>query len=118
METRMKIIILITVVESLALALLVAYSYHKRGALRLRSAIAKPSVFIPNLLEPNPSLPPLDSGHWSFINTWQVQAQHDDRPPMNGFVPPRSGAIPAVRRAFARQRHQLMYKKWSKERHD
>jgi hypothetical protein len=110
----MKIIIIITVVESLVLMLWLAYSYHKRGQSKLHAAVVGPSVSTPT----RPLTPPPDSARWSFINTWEVQPQQDDRPPMNGSVPPRSGAIPTVLRAFARQRHQLMYKKWSKDRHD
>lgn len=114
----MKIIILITVVESFALMLWMIYSYHKRRPMKLPSAAGEPSVSSPKHYQRVPLLDPYASDHWSFMNAWQVPPQHDDRPPMNGFVPPQKGTVPSVRRAFARQCHQLMYKKWSKERHD
>jgi hypothetical protein len=113
----MKLIVLITVVESLALMLWLAYSYHKRRPSTSFAVVGERSgsVHQPQL---NPSLLLRDSGHWSFINDWELQPRYDDRPPLNGFVAPRSEAAPSVRRAFARQCHQLMYKKWSKDRHD
>ena len=114
----MKIIILITVVESLALMLWVAYSYHKRHQSKLSTALRVQSGSTANRPQPNALLPFPHSARWSFINEWQVQAQRDDRQPMSGFVESRSEATPSVRRAFARQRHQLMYKKWSQDRHD
>lgn len=58
-----------------------------------------------------------DESRWSFINEWHVNAQEDDRPPMTSVVSDGAGR-PSARRAFARQSHQLKYKKWSQARHD
>ena len=43
--------------------------------------------------------------------------QADDRNPMDGSVKD-SGEAPPGQRAFARRRHQLMFKKWSQARRD
>ena len=95
-----------------------AYSNHKRRQSNLRNAVRDQSGSTPNRPEQNALLPLPYSARWSFINEWQVQPQHDDRPPMSGSVESRSHATPSEARAFSRQRHQLMYKKWSQERHD
>jgi len=64
---------------------------------------------------PKPDLS--DATRWAFINRWQVNYQADDRRPMDGGAA--SAAIsPSVRRSFARRKHQLMFKEWSRERHD
>jgi len=52
----MEIIILITVVESSALMLWVAYSYHKRRQSKLRTAVRVQSGPTPNHPQPNASL--------------------------------------------------------------
>jgi hypothetical protein len=95
-----------------------AYSFHKLRQPKLRTAIREHSGLTPNHPQPNALLPVRYSARWSFINKWEPQAQHDDRPPMSGFVEPRNEATPSGWRAFARQSHQLMYKKWSQDRHD
>jgi hypothetical protein len=65
----MKIIIVITVVETLMLTLWLAYSYSRRRKSNLRIALGRPGP--------------------TFVH-----------------------------RAFARKSHQVMYKKWSKDRHE
>jgi hypothetical protein len=107
----MIIIILMTVVGSSALMLWLAYSYKRRQS-KLRTVVRLQSGFTPNIPQPNALLPLPHSVRWSFIDEWHVQAQHDDRPLMIGFVELRSEAAPSVQRPFARQRHRLMYKKW------
>ena len=54
---------------------------------------------------------------WELANPWLVEGQPDDRMPVNGAVAV-SGGTSAERRSFARRSHQLMFKKWSKDRHD
>jgi len=58
-----------------------------------------------------------DSARWVQLNPWLVEGQADDRTPMDGSVK-NSAETPSVQRAFARRRHQLMFKKWSQARHD
>jgi len=52
------------------------------------------------------------------MNRSQVEGQQDDRLPMNGSVVTGEETAPSVRRALARKSHQVMYKKWSQDRHD
>lgn len=58
-----------------------------------------------------------DATRWAFINQWQVHDQADDRRPMDGGAAG-AAASPSARRSMARKNHQLMYKEWSRERHD
>lgn len=62
------------------------------------------------------ALSPFDAGRWARANPWLVK-QPDDRTPMDGSVKD-SGQTPSGQRSFARRTHQLMFKKWSQERHD
>jgi hypothetical protein len=54
---------------------------------------------------------------WTLANPWLSEGQADDRTPMNGSVAV-SDQTPSGHRAFARRRHQLMFKKWSQGRRD
>ena len=66
----------------------------------------------------NPPAPvPFDAERWALANAWLSEGQANDRVPMDGSVS-NSGDTPSGQRAFARQTHQLMFKKWSQERHD
>lgn len=58
-----------------------------------------------------------DAVRWEEQNLWLSEGQANDRIPMNGSVKDIDGA-PSVQRAFARRSHQVMFKKWSQERHD
>lgn len=58
-----------------------------------------------------------ESAHWAVGNTWLSEGQPDDRIPMDGSVK-ESGDTSSGQRSFARRRHQLMFKKWSRTRHD
>ena len=58
-----------------------------------------------------------DPIRWGLANPWLVEGQPDDRMPVNGAVAV-SGGTSAERRSFARRSHQLMFKKWSQDRHD
>jgi hypothetical protein len=64
-----------------------------------------------------PAAVPFDSERWVLANAWFSEGQANDRAPMDGSVKGH-GETPAGQRAFARQTHQLMFKKWSQERHD
>ena len=63
------------------------------------------------------ALVPFDAQRWAPANAWFSEGQADDRRPMDGSVTDR-GETPSGQRAFARQTHQLMFKKWSQARHD
>ena len=60
------------------------------------------------------------TSRWAFINGWKVEPQSDDRVPVFGAVVSSTApsASPAARRSTARRKHQLMFKEWSRERHD
>jgi len=64
-----------------------------------------------------PAAVPFDRARWARANSWLSAGQPDDRKPMDGSVND-SGEAPSGQRAFARRTHQLMFKKWSQERHD
>jgi hypothetical protein len=65
----------------------------------------------------SPTGAPFDPIRWALANPWLSEGQADDRTPMNGSVAD-SGGTPSAQRAFARQSHQAMFKKWSQARHD
>lgn len=75
-------------------------------------------LFIPMAinLATSPALATFNAGRWALANSWLVK-QPDDRTPMDGSVRD-SGQTPSGQRSFARRTHQLMFKKWSQERHD
>ena len=64
-----------------------------------------------------PASAPFDAAYWAFANPWLAEGQPDDRTPMEGAVRD-IGVTPSEQRSFARRTHQLMFKKWSQERHD
>jgi len=64
----------------------------------------------------SPALTPFDAKRWALANSWLVK-QPDDRIPMDGSVRDIGGTA-SEQRAFARRTHQLMFKKWSQDRHD
>ena len=64
----------------------------------------------------NQALRPFNAGRWARANPWLV-TQADDRTPMDGSARD-SGQTPSGQRSFVRRTHQLMFKKWSQERHD
>ena len=73
-----------------------------------------------NAISPRPSnsttQAPFNAERWALANPWIV-LQPDDRTPMDGSVRD-IGGTPSEQRSFARRTHQLMFKKWSQERHD
>ena len=64
----------------------------------------------------SPALVSLNLRRWALANSWLVR-QPDDRTPMDGSVR-ETGQTSSGQRSFARRTHQLMFKKWSQERHD
>ena len=76
-------------------------------------AMTLPARVLPN----SPPPAPFDAARWALANPWLSEGQADDRLPMDGSVPD-SGQTPSGQRAFARQTHQLKFKKWSQARHD
>lgn len=60
---------------------------------------------------------PFDALRWARANQWLGDGQADDRVPVDGSVAA-NGDAPSGQRSFARRCHQLMFKKWSQERHD
>ena len=64
----------------------------------------------------SPELTPFDAKRWALANSWLVK-QPDDRIPMDGSVRD-IGRTASEQRSFARRTHQLMFKKWSQQRHD
>jgi membrane protein YqaA with SNARE-associated domain len=72
------------------------------------------SVTINRATSPAPA--PFDARRWALANSWLVK-QPDDRTPMDGSVRD-IGGTPSEQRSFARRTHQLMFKKWSQDRHD
>ncbi len=71
-EPLMKIIIVITVVETLMLTLWLAYSHYRRRKSNSRIALGRPGRTFDHrdgsLLSPSP-------GHWSTINRSQAQGK-------------------------------------------
>ena len=63
----------------------------------------------------SPVLAAFNAERWALANPWLVK-QPDDRIPMDGSVRD-IGVTPSEQRSFARRTHQLMFKKWSQERH-
>ena len=76
------------------------------------------NIYIPKNVDANlRAQSQFDSVRWAQLNPWLLEGQADDRPPMNGSVKD-LGGTQSVQRAFARRRHQEMFKKWSQARHD
>ena len=115
----MRIILLITVLESFVVVLLLVLW-------RFRSVYSKmpAGVIARSIISAGDSLPAkssrratVDDSRWAFINAWKVEPQADDRMPVFGGVAS-STASASGRRSIARRRHQAMYKEWSQDRHD
>lgn len=115
----MKTILLITLLESFVITLLLVLWRFKGAYMKTPARIISPSIVsgLDNLPAKFLGSAAVDSSRWSFINSWKVAAQGDDRTPMHGDVA-RSPVSASVGRSVARRRHQAMYKQWSQERHD
>ena len=112
----MKIILIITVLESFVVALLLVLWRFRKMSGSLLAPINIESIAAGSealSIHSNGR----DASRWSFINGWKVAPQSDDRTPMLGDVA-HSDAAPSVRRSMARRRHQSMYKQWSQTRSD
>ena len=118
-EKTMKIVLLITVIESFVVALLLILWRFKSAYSILPARVAAGSTISGEINLPTITTKrrALDESRWTFINRWQVEPQSDDRTPVLGHVAHGAGAT-AARRSTARRVHQAMYKEWSKERHD
>jgi hypothetical protein len=112
----MKIILLITVLESLVITLWLMLRRFRSEYSRIPVA----ETVLPalnNAYGKSPVSSSLDASRWSFINGWKVEAQADDRRLTLGAVAESAGSA-SVRRSFARRSHQRSFKSWSQERHD
>ena len=110
----MKIILLITLLEILAITSWLVLRHILIQHSRKPVAALMPLV---NTLSTISALPSPEASRWHFINGWNVEAQADDRRLMLGTVVERAGSAPALR-SFARRSHQRSFKTWSQERHD
>ncbi len=111
----MRIILLITVLESVAITLWFVMQRF-RSELKMPSAAAMIPTFSSVPAKPSMAAS-LEASRWSFINGWNVAAQADDRGLTVGTVAENFGSASA-RRSFARRSHQRSFKEWSQQRHD
>jgi hypothetical protein len=110
----MKIVLLITVFESLAITFWLLLRRSRNESFRIKPA----AMMIPLYANITADVAaPLDVSHWSFINNWQVEDQADDRELTLGAVAEQTGSNPE-HRSFARRAHQRSFKRWSQARHD
>ena len=58
-----------------------------------------------------------DSLLWAFINSWKVEPQFNDRPPVERAVVPNSESASGVR-SMTRRKQQARFKEWSQARHE
>ena len=115
----MKIIILITVLESLALTLWIGTRWLSRNRRSKRPA-APPQLAAAHHgvdVMVSREAAALDASRWAFINAWRPEDQADDRRPIRGVVVD-SVRSPSARRSATRRFRQMMYKEWSQTRHD
>jgi hypothetical protein len=110
----MKIILLITLLESLAITSWLVLR-HFRIEYSKRPVVAM--IPLVNTHITTSALPSPGASRWQFINGWNVEAQADDRRLTLGRVVAHAGSAPALR-SFARRSHQRNFKAWSQERHD
>ena len=116
----MNLIIVIATLKISVIAFLVLTLRRLRN-IRSKRPIAplklRPAPAGDKLATNSPTPAPFDAIYWAQLNEWHLAGQADDRRPMNGSVGNSSGSALA-RRSVARQSHQVMYKEWSKQRHD
>lgn len=112
----MRIVLLITVLESLAVASWLMVRRFRNEIPKLQPAKSMVPVYASASVRATvPSS--LEASHWNFINNWQVQDQANDRRLTPNAVTARPGSNPE-RRSFARRSHQRGFKTWSQARHD
>jgi hypothetical protein len=112
----MKIVLLITVVESLVIAAWLTLRLFRTASANIPTVATITPV--PKSAYANSTAS--SSGEvlrWNFINSWKLADQADDRRLTLGTVAERGGSAPA-QRSFARRSHQRSFKAWSQERHD
>lgn len=112
----MKIVLLITALESLAIAFWLILQRFRNEHARLQPA----EIIVPTFAEVSgraSAASSLEISRWNFINGWQVEDQADDRGLTLGAVADRAGSAPELR-SFARRSHQRSFKTWSQARHD
>jgi hypothetical protein len=112
----MKVVLLITLLESLAIVSWLILRRFRSEYSKISAAGAMMPV-LANAYERSVVPAPRASSRWSFINGWKVEAQADDRMLTLGTVAQCAGSAPA-RRSSARRSHQRSFKVWSQERHD
>jgi hypothetical protein len=112
----MRIVLLITVLESLAIASWLTLQRFKNEHSRTQPAEIISPVLANAAAKASVSSS-LEVSRWNFINGWKVQEQADDRGLTLGTVVERAGSAPE-RRSFARRSHQRNFKSWSQARHD
>jgi len=112
----MKIVLLITVIESLAITAWLTLRLFRTASANMPAP--QSIIPVPNSAYANPTVSSSpDLLRWNFINSWKVADQADDRRLTSGRVGERAGPAPA-QRSFARRSHQRSFKAWSQERHD
>ena len=105
----MRIVLLLTLVESALIALLMlVWRSRKTAQVLIRLSGSQPKPTSPDAAR---------DARWAFINDWRVEPQADDRMQASGQVA-RSSETASGRRSTTRRRHQAMYKQWSRARHD
>lgn len=112
----MRIVLLITVLESLAIATWLMVRRFRNETPKLQPVKSMLPVYA-NANVPAGVPSALEASRWNFINNWQVEDQADDRGLTLGAVAARAGSNPE-RRSFARRSHQRSFKTWSQSRHD
>lgn len=116
----MKIVLLITLLESLAIASWLVLRRFRNEDSKTQLAEIMVPIYA-NATAPGPSRSSVPSSievsRWNFINNWQVEDQADDRGLTFGAVAERAGSS-SERRSFARRSHQRSFKIWSQARHD
>jgi hypothetical protein len=112
----MKIVLLITLLESLAIA---SWLILRRFRNEHPKTLAKMIPVYANATDfSGPGVfSSVEVSHRNFINNWQVEDQANDRGLTRGAVAARAGSGPE-QRSFARRSHQRSFKMWSQARHD
>ena len=108
----MKIVLLITLVESALLALFMILWRNRNARIPARVPVVSAASRSTN----KPAA--LRDSRWAFINGWNVEPQSDDRIPAFGDAASSITSSGSANRSVARRRHQAMYKQWSQDRHD
>lgn len=100
--------------------ILMFYFFSRYEKKKWSKVLMTPTGPLLPFLAPDPANSPaparFNAERWALANPWLIK-QPDDRIPMDGSVRD-IGVTPSEQRSFARRTHQLMFKKWSQERHD